>query len=1598
MEEEEILFELGDTVLLVGGQINGLRGRIYYIDETIIRILPDGVSDRLVDLPIVDGDIDPTLKVDHLYSVSKRTNPAFVAQINAEVGEFAETFDKNGVPGPSYKIAAIDEATDSITLIDETEAELKIDANFTGIPLDSPIAVLRPRQPVESEEEEGEALEEIVEDDFDEEFEDVLDAELNVQEVGANVDEIREVPSSQRIYSDAVQRNDMLQEMVSFLDKTSQKNPERHKQIRTIVEQCILLRNTIVEYSKSGEPVGSLPTSILTLADLLKANTVPLSRPVVKAKRVLYLDHSPEALYKIAQGDRPDDPTEVPDADVDIRYLDDTVKETIEYMNTQLGGISSQVLSPDSLPEWYLSWETLNKVYHSTWTVSGDQRAFPLTRDMEFLRDPVIDIESPFVDGLPSLDASAEVLVTADQVTKIRMSVLRGLGPRFGRLKEKEPIRRIESGEEVAIMNTLVFPLSEQQYLGATRSGVIAKDIAYSAFFPQTLMDIMERLDGVPDRPTAGGILLVGEDGNTNGSISIDDWLASQPLYPLGLADVIAQLASYGFSNQEFNVEQQEVIVKKINEYRALIKQFILELRDRMTKLISEQTITENPFLQGEAYKLIMGTIQAEPLLASIVTDLKASTPAYKNNDIAAIAAIMRKSTDLFLASMAQIATALARERNRRVRDQYIEALMNALEKAEVNALSIYTPEPNNCPHVKDYSMIRKQHDQELQMRLFAKYLTRYEGSKQNNWVNCSVCKEHLVCYHEVLLLKEFLHPKEKSAIHKELLLTFSGGVFQGKFICKVCGQPISEIEFDTSLEFTDDGTPISGRAVLEDEPTIQDTLDVILGDGAAEGEPAPEDEIVFKSELQRIIYTGAKRLFDVVGIYAKPDTLKRVLSRVESEMMKQPSAADYKERTKGKRAIDYPVFINRIMVAALAANSLVEIQTNIPGFVMRYKLAGCRAGFSGYPVGNEKDRTGIEYMVCAVSSIRDDIAPWNLTGYQGESSEKRRQEAIQTTVQRVLDSVLLNAAVQQQISMKRAHLQKLYGSVVQSEQLPEKIPDGFRPVPFMISKEDATKAPTIPESATPSEIIRAWVLLAHQIGVENGTAIKGNPFSDATCCLAPIQEPGKFWRDVAKGLPALPTKAPPRGPIDSHVGVTFHAKPLDTLVGSVPPEIIYRIFLKVCYEGPRKGLPHEPGYTNICASCGFVFPESPYAVTPFPPVGSKELMKEYAEEVEAIVTKGKVALQTQGITTNASAFESILDATHRAFKVVPYVAARPAAGMALFESFRTLTPEPFSQWRQIMTSTMEQMSALPAGPSKIDIATAYGALSDFAAIQMDKLKERIGAENAATLQRILEGPVVESTEAVLAYILIPFQRLASGFQIGSLKVSRGYELGSGTEEDINRGLEQHLQFVAQLSKRATGLTLEKIKWTIERLSKALVVLKQNVRSTFIPGGEIGLPYVVVSLIGGILTNFIDPDFIPTDGEVEMVDAGAKAPVQILDVCIQKMRKEGLKFTEEYIKEVIGRRDEIEKNLFIRRFENLSPQEKSMAKRIKQLGLKEWAIGGTNAIQRYDSDQYEVERQQRADMGFTEMFGDDVGGGQGAEEGYDHAQIAEDDY
>ena len=66
-KEESPEFELGDRVYIEGGRLNDTRGRIYYMDDDLIRILPEGAPDRLVDIPLVDGDFADDLGIENFF-------------------------------------------------------------------------------------------------------------------------------------------------------------------------------------------------------------------------------------------------------------------------------------------------------------------------------------------------------------------------------------------------------------------------------------------------------------------------------------------------------------------------------------------------------------------------------------------------------------------------------------------------------------------------------------------------------------------------------------------------------------------------------------------------------------------------------------------------------------------------------------------------------------------------------------------------------------------------------------------------------------------------------------------------------------------------------------------------------------------------------------------------------------------------------------------------------------------------------------------------------------------------------------------------------------------------------------------------------------------------------------------------------------------------------------------------------------------------------------------------------------------------------------------------------------------------------------------
>jgi len=1608
IEDTSPEFELGDGVYIGGGQLDGTRGRIYYMDDERIRILPMGTSDRLVEITIVDGDLNPALGITNFFQTSKRAEPAFVSQIDAHVDQIAETFGMNGEPGIQYKIMEVNEGEDTITLQDETGGQKKIEFDFKGIPIDEGFAVLRPRQlPLSANN--GEGAEPIAAENGD--FEDIdIDDVEPVEEEG-----LVERPATQRTYPDIVQRNEMFQDLLEMLDVSAQKNQRRQRDIRQLVEQLLLLRNEVVRYGVAGDPAGSISSSFQTIAELLNQTDIPLARPVLDAKRSIYMENSEFS----------DNPREL--AGFDLQYIRDAIVESNEFMDTQLGGTTGQIVVPDALPQWYVGWDSFYSRFMRSWATDGASgEAISFRGDKEFLRAPAPS-EAAEVDGIPAFGEDqgagkvrknvANFIATSSLVGKVRLSLLKGLGPRSVRLKEKEAPRRIESGDEGNISSQLLFPLSAQRDLGLSRSGQLKKDMAFGQSVPKNMLQIIKKLGGVPEKAVAGGIISIGEGGNTSGNIPIEDWIKAQPLHIEGLGDALIEMKNMGLSQKELTTDQQSVLVDKINLYRALLKQSITTEREVSSKAIAELRLENLPFLQGEALEDFMASLESEPLIAARIEDLRGILPAYRDNDMALVAGVQNQMSDLLLTVLAGVPGPLARERNRLVRDQFMEALRRALLKAEKKLNAGEIPVPVKCAHVESLDAIRKVKNDDERMQLLTRLLARFRGPTKDNWIMCSASSpknpHHLMCYHEFLQIQEYLHPREKDVIHKEILLRFSGGQFHGRFMCKNCGQAISEMEFDQQMEFDDQGRPMANRAALVDADAVADEeMNLILGGDE------PVDEIQFATDTQRLAYRAAKQLFDKLGIYAELQSFKNIVERVESDIMKQPSREEYARMMKARKGegkpIDYDILINRILVSSMGAHSLIEIQTHVPDFVLRSKIPGCVAGFSGYPLGKEEDKTGINYVSCAISSIKLNEAPWSLTGFLAQTMEKKRQEMIAGSVMKLLSDAMKTAVVQQAISVKRRYYEKLYGSAATGDRIPEAVPSGFRPLPYFITKEEAAKAVTVPEAAKPIELVRAWIQTGHRLARENGVFIPGSPYAETTCCYTPIGEPRSFWTGKESVLPALPQKTPPRGQACSQVRLIFKPRRAARAAADPPEDLFYRVFLRVCYDGPRKGLPHEPGYTNTCPHCGFVFPDDPYSVTPNPPL-AKDLYKEWQAEVEGIITKGRSALESQRVVVDRGTFENVLDAAHTKYHVDMPTMVKPVTGTALLAGLARLEPEPFDGCRRLLAETIGLTSKLTPKATEFDIADAYGPMTSFIEESLGDIQRRLGAAASKTLTSLLKQSPTQVVESVRTYFLVPFQRLTIGFKSETLKVRKSYGLPREIVETVNESLQKHLAYLITLKKSVKGFTEIKLKQACRQLQVMLKALQDHVRAQLVPGGAIGCQNIVGSLVLGVLGEFINPNVVPdgVSGTGGAVETTSRVPLSILEVCLSRLQLEGLNLTEDEIRDLIARRNDAEKILFVTRQDKMTPEEKKADLMMKRLGLGQWSVGGTKAVYTLDPDQLDREREQRIEMGLgdfaldpeavaaaavalqDEAFG---GGGVGAEGGYDNEQMAADDY
>jgi len=146
-----------------------------------------------------------------------------------------------------------------------------------------------------------------------------------------------------------------------------------------------------------------------------------------------------------------------------------------------------------------------------------------------------------------------------------------------------------------------------------------------------------------------------------------------------------------------------------------------------------------------------------------------------------------------------------------------------------------------------------------------------------------------------------------------------------------------------------------------------------------------------------------------------------------------------------------------------------------------------------------------------------------------------------------------------------------------------------------------------------------------------------------------------------------------------------------------------------------------------------------------------------------------------------------------------------------------------------------------------------------------------------------------------------------------------------------------------------------------------------------IPGGAQTYGFFLKFCLFSPLGNFVDPNTLPIARDVAVpeskVEQEALFPAKFISDMGARFKDESFTLTPEQIRELIAKRNEMEKANIIKKMNDMSRAGKDIEKIKIKLGLGDWAVGGTKGVYAYDQDRYDIEREQRAQAGIVDFPG-----------------------
>jgi hypothetical protein len=1273
--DADLVPELGDEIKIVGksGKIHGI---IVYRSERMIRVRPFSSKTVVYEFPLDEnGDYMPQLGISetHIDPEKKAKDPHFSIQMEVRPGSVLEFYDREGTPFRKTVFKVI--ATDTEDGLKFENGEV-MDFGFIGLP--DPYVTFLDVTNVEEDEvanivNESSRLvpEPLTPAPQPEAFEDDVIAQLLEQQGEILQDESAQI---NRPYPEDQQRQDMFISVMQLIaPKTEQqKNPRILRKAYIETDMLAALKRSVVQLTPQGQPLLNTSKSLIvdTVDDVIKYHDIPpILIPIVEPRKILNTD------------------------------LDNAEEDSVEFISIHTSLLAARDGYDTFSKAVNAPRRTDNAFENYMRTMDDALKVYAVHPTPTFIPDADIEvyngIPNKSVRGYFKIDLKPNDPLTSDHVIDVPAYPVRLLsqGKSFRDTVANKTITLQVADTAKQAGYILLSP--ELSYAHQPeRTNVLLWDIQASEWMRNRQQTLKSKLLDAKD------IQIFNQDESI--SIPIRDVLRTrlQPSLAFMTRGNVNVIDSLGLNALELTRDQMYEFHLKMVEGQTQWDMFIAKLKEEtFAQLAHESTFPLKSIVSAKDSPLFSDTLFSDPVLGKFMEQYTNRETLYKDYDIALTSALMDEPYGTLLSYWSAMVSQISHEHIDAARRAYTSEMDRQIRKQETQRelRRRFTAAPiiNKCPHVHEYEVVAKISNDSERMKALEGFVRKYNGGTQNNFVKCNKCLQNLLCKHELLLIQEYKIQDQATAIHKQLVLEFGGPVFMGVYVCKNCGQKITNLEFDTHLEYDDEGRPLVGRAVLSEEPA----------EGDDEASKADQDaKIAYitdsSKDLQRdfSLYQNIKRVFEEAHIILADELAKTLLEELKIFLGTIAPKEKYNlARKQLKHLPEYEIFYNQQLVGALGALAVIELQ-NLPSDIP-IPNRQCPYSRTGFPIDyldgvktDAIDLGAVKYITCVLSLISSGNPPWNSVLWADPSKkEEERMKMIQSALisalagMRGVDTTLkvakppiskltdaqtkrLRAALLARTTAVQVRVETENGTKVEMKPSDaDRLPSHFHPCPRyqqtpatdaikmgnadrFVSNVAAAVIPDVkPIVAARMQQLHQDIMYQFNKDADTSATVRASKIED-------VGSTGLGYKSIKIGeniqaeyalmtqsYLTLDRRDASRPNTGTHVYVPWNA-PESDIVEPIPDETIYyKLFSKVCAIGDNKGSVHEFTYGNVCRHCRFKLDDALiYETNSEIPPSAKDVNERMATQAERRKAAVEDACRAIGVDINEYTFNEL--------------------------------------------------------------------------------------------------------------------------------------------------------------------------------------------------------------------------------------------------------------------------------------------------------------------------------------------------------------------